>query len=260
MAKVLLTSKSNAMKSYLPLLTFAILLTSCTSVYKSGQTPDDVYYSPDRPQDEYVRVEKQDNRMYRNNDVALEDRYLRMKVRNRRYAFLDNDYDYYYGSNYNQYNDYYRINTSMYGNYNWGLWNNGYNSFYYTPSYYNSHYYNPYYYNPYYGNPYYAGTVYGNVKPVYNKPRTGNLQVFGVNGNDNNQQRANSKVYSTSSGSDENYRSSGSNAGGFLRNTFGSGNNSSSESRNSSSSSGSNNSSSSSSSGSGSSHAPVRKF
>lgn len=252
MAKVTLTSKSNAMKSYLPLFLFAVLLSSCSSVYKSGQTPDDVYYSPERPREEYVNIEKRDDRRYRDRyeDVSMEDQYLRMKVRNRRYVFLDTEYDsYYYGSNYNRYNDYYRSNSYGYGTC-WGSGNGGYSK-------YNV---NPYYYNPYYSNPYYSGVVYGNVSPVYNKPRTSNLNVYGGNSNPNYNSNSKVRVYSTNS-SDENanYRNSNTNAGGFLRNVFGSGNNTSS-STSSTPAPASNNNNASAPASSSSSHAPVRKF
>ena len=56
----------------------AAALSSCTTAYKTGQTPDDVYYSPARPQDEYVRVEEKEE--YRYDDEYYDDRYLRMKV------------------------------------------------------------------------------------------------------------------------------------------------------------------------------------
>jgi hypothetical protein len=47
------------MKSSVLLLALVVAaLSSCTTAYKTGQTPDDVYYSPTRPQDEYVRMEK----------------------------------------------------------------------------------------------------------------------------------------------------------------------------------------------------------
>jgi hypothetical protein len=39
----------------------AAALSSCTTAYKTGQTPDDVYFSPTRPQDEYVRVEEKED-------------------------------------------------------------------------------------------------------------------------------------------------------------------------------------------------------
>ena len=269
MAKVTLTSKSSAMKSYLPFLTFAVILASCSSVYKSGQTPDDVYFSPERPQEEYVRVEKRDDsRRYGNDELDREDRYLRMKVTNRRYGLLD-DYDYYAynGNNYYRYSDYYRFNNYQfnYHNYNryWGMMNNGYYNWNHGPI----------YYNPYYASPYYSGVVYGNTNPKYNKPRTSNLHVFDRNGNPNNPNvpKNNGRIFSSSgNGNNDNYRGSGSNAGGFMRDVFGGNNNNSSSSgkttvgnsnnNNNSSSSSSNSGSSSSSSSSGSSRAPVRKF
>jgi uncharacterized membrane protein YgcG len=90
----------------------AAVLSSCTTAYKTGQTPDDVYYSPARPQDEYVRVDDEEEK-YRYNDDYYDDRYLRMKVQNRtRWNYLDDwyaydrygyRYNYYYGSYYNPY-------------------------------------------------------------------------------------------------------------------------------------------------------------
>lgn len=252
------------MKSYLPFLTIAFFLASCSSVYKSGQTPDDVYFSPtrpDRPQDEYARVENRDNRMYSGDDVTLEDRYLRMKTHNRRYAFLDNDYDCLcYGSNYSSYNSYYRLNNFYGYNNNWGMWNGGYGSKYYDPYYSNVYYSNPYYYNPYYSNPYYSGVVYGNVNPAYNKPRRSNLQVYSGSGNTfNESSKSNRRPVEVYQSKDNNYRGSNKNAGSFLRNVFGSGNSNNSSTTTSQPSSG-NSSNSSSSSSSGSTRASVRKF
>lgn len=251
MAKIILTSKSPAMKSYLPLIVFVLVFASCTTSYKTGQTPDDVYFSPERQRDEYVRVEKKDDRRYVSAEESREDRYLRMKSTYRRYSTLD-DYDCYCytGSNYYRYNDYYR-NNNFYANTWWGpKWNS----------------YNPYYYNPYYSNPYYSGYVAGNVRQVYNKPRTGNLDSYNggsnPNANSNYSKGRSFNNSSSSSSSDNNYQGSGTGAGNFLRNTFGSSNNNSnsSSSNNNSSSSSNNSSSSSSSSSSGSTSAPVRKF
>src|SRR5688500_14618714 len=112
------------MKSLLPFCAFIVLLSSCTTAYKTGQTPDDVYYSPARAQDEYVRTEnrqEQYNRQDRYNqpDQSEDDRYLRMKVRNRR---AWSDLDYYYSDpfayNYNYHN---RFNNygSLYNNTPW---------------------------------------------------------------------------------------------------------------------------------------------
>lgn len=236
MAKVILTSKSSAMKSYLLFVSLVIAFASCTSVYKTGQTPDDVYFSPTRPQDEYVQVNKNDDRKYYSDDEYRDDRYLRMKIADRRWTLLD---DPYYSYNYYpSYGNYYPVVSYGYSS-PWNaaaLWN--------------------YYYNPYC---YYGGVVVSNPKSsVYNKPRTFNLRVF-----DNTPVTTNPKGYKTSANTyttpsnNGNYRNSGSNAGNFLRNVFsGSGSSSSSNSSNTktySNSSSSNNSSSSSSSSSGSS-------
>ena len=108
----------------------AAVFSSCTTAYRSGQTPDDVYYSPARPQDEYVRVEERDDE-YRYDDNYYDDRYLRMKVQNRtRWNCLDDwyaydrygyRYNYYYGTYYNPYtswnyyyNPYCRNNVIVY--------------------------------------------------------------------------------------------------------------------------------------------------
>jgi len=92
----------------------AAALSSCTTAYKTGQTPDDVYFSPTRPQDEYVRVEeKEDDRYQQYDDEYYDDRYLRMKVHNySQWSTLDDWYAYdrygyransYYGTYYNPY-------------------------------------------------------------------------------------------------------------------------------------------------------------
>ena len=130
----------------------AAALSSCTTAYKTGQTPDDVYYSPARPQDEYVQVEKEDNR-YRYDDQYYDDRYLRMKVQNRnQWNNLDDWYSYdRYGYRYNNYyGTYYNPYTS---------WN--------------------YYYNPYCTN----NVVVINTKipsTLYNpvKPRNFNINAY----------------------------------------------------------------------------------
>src|SRR5688500_2078275 len=86
-------------------LTSALALGSCTTAYKTGQTPDDVYYSPVRPEEEYVRVEKNDERRYEGINEYYDDRYLRIKVR-KRYRWNVRDYWYSFGSRYN-YSSYY---------------------------------------------------------------------------------------------------------------------------------------------------------
>ena len=133
------------MKQYILLFALiAAVFSSCTTAYKTGQTPDDVYYSPVRPQDEYVRVEKQDDRQYRGSDDYYEDRFLRMRLQDRyRWSALD---DYYFHNTYayNAYGNYYNWNSPW--NSYWA-WNN--------------------FYNPYCGGiPYYPGSV------IIKNPRT----------------------------------------------------------------------------------------
>lgn len=130
----------------------AAAISSCTTAYRTGQTPDDVYYSPARPQDEYVRVEEETDK-YRYNDEYYDDRYLRMKVMNR--MQWDNLNDWY---SYDRY---------------------GYRYNYYDGSYWNPYSSWNYYYNPYCRNTF----VYINPKvPAsqynYSKPRNFNLNGY----------------------------------------------------------------------------------
>jgi hypothetical protein len=79
-----------------------VALNSCTTLYKTGQTPDDVYYSPTRPYEEaYVKASREEEVVYR-----PEDRVIRMGINDPRWRNFDQDYRYYgynYGSNYGNY-------------------------------------------------------------------------------------------------------------------------------------------------------------
>ena len=255
-----LTIKSLAMKSTLLLLTIIVASASCTTAYKSAQTPDDVYYSPARPQvshDEYVKSNDRRDR-YQYNEQSDDDRYLRMKVHNRR---TWSDLDYYYSDPYafnygNRYNTYYGAYASTPWNY-YNSWN-----YYYNP--YNSYYNN---YSPYY-NRYGSKVVYGNPRPpVYNHPRTFNLNVYNPPSQSNNSHNRSNRVFGGDSRSfdygtrNTNSYSSGNDAGRGLRNVF---NNNNSSNNSSSQPSRSNVStpapSPSRSSSSGSTNAPVRRF
>ena len=231
------------MKATLPLITLAVIFSSCTAAYKSGQTPDDVYFSPERPAAEYVRVEKDDERKYRGDDYYTyeDDRYLRMKIRNRdRWSYLDDYYSDPLAYNYNYYNKY-----------------GYYNNYYYNPRLVWNCNYNPYAYNIAVINP---------KAPVYNKPRFTNLHVFDNPKNNTYNPKlpgTKNRQYSTPSNQNSATRSTGDN----LRSIFGSGSSSSNKtSASPSSSNNSNSGSSSSSSNSGSSssgtggNAPTRKF
>ncbi|MFT3981740.1 MAG: hypothetical protein QM687_14825 [Ferruginibacter sp.] len=111
---------------------------SCSTAYKSGQTPDDVYYSPTRVIEEDQQVKKQQDEPR----IDPEEREIRMATRDRRWR--DWDYDCNCDCNYDPY---------RYG---------------YTYGYY----YNPYYY-PY---PVYSGYTYYNPKNT--TPRMTNLSSY----------------------------------------------------------------------------------
>jgi hypothetical protein len=238
------------MKPLILLLAVSVtILSSCSTAYKTGQTPDDVYYSPVRPQDDYDRTEEQkDQTASRNDEQYYDDRYLRMKVHNRtRWSELDDWY--YYGNRYN----YTSYNCACVCENPW------------TPySYWNNHY-----------NPYYSNHVIINPKSItYSKPRTFNLNAYNTqmitNSNYTNPKSSTPSTYTAprnkTTADDSRYK------GSFLREIFNkSSDNSSSSSSNSNSSSSSSNSNSNSSSGSSntkstsnssssSSSAPVRRF
>lgn len=225
----------------LALITVAIAFSSCSTAYKTGQTPDDVYYSPTRPQDEYVRVDKNDDDQKYNGDDYYDDRYLRMKVHNPELWSPLNDW-YYYGDRYN-------YGYSYFNNYDMYFSHTPWNSYSYWNNYYNPYYYNnvPYYYNYVIVNP--------KAKYTYTGPRTTNLNTFNtrrlLDENYNNSKTSNKFNSFNNSRSNNTDR----NTGSFLRNIF-SGGNSSGNSGNTSSQS----SQSSSSGSSKSSSAPVRKF
>jgi hypothetical protein len=202
MAKVILTSKTSAMKSNstYSLLLLATVFASCTTAYKSGQTPDDVYYSPARPQAEYVKQEPKQDRSYREDpETYRDDRYLRMKIQDHRYSTL--------------YDDYYSYNPYYYHYYNGSLI---YNTPWSSYSYWN------YYYNPYCSN---VVAIVPKV-PVYNnKPRTFDLGVYNPPPSvDIHNPKGSSRSYSVpnynTGNNDNNYRNSGRDAGSFLRDVF----------------------------------------
>ncbi len=240
------------MRSSLILLVLsAAVLGGCTSAYKTGQTPDDVYYSPQRPQqDEYVNFDQKDDSRYYNNydnnDDYYNDQYLRMKVQNRLLWSNLDDWSYY--------NPLYSY--SYYNSWNW------------------SNPWSPYTYWNYSYNPYCSPIILTSKNSlVYNHPRVFNLNTY------NNSMLTNNS-YTSPRGTlyNNNYnnlnkpvrgnsyipQNTNNNKGNFLRNLFNnsSGNNNNSSFGNTNRTSGSvNTSSSSGSSSSGSSSsAPVRKF
>src|SRR6185295_9722828 len=125
----------------------AAILGSCTSAYKTGQTPDDVYFSPERQQDKYVTAKDDDNDRYQGNEY-YGDEYLRMKVHNRTmWSALDDPYFYNPAYSYSPYS-----------------WSNSWS---------------PYTYWNYYYNPYCSPIIYTPRTVIaYNHPRVFNLNPY----------------------------------------------------------------------------------
>jgi len=131
---------------------------SCTTLYKSGQTPDDVYFSPVRTYGE-VREQVQQQR----DEVKTyshEDRNIRFGINDPRWRNLDNDF---------------RFNSFNYG------FNYGFNDFRYNP--FNYGFNQGYYYNPYYWpHPVYSTVFTTPANPKNTTPRIANLGGYNTNG------------------------------------------------------------------------------
>ncbi len=134
------------MKTKILLLSLtAAAFSSCTTAYKSSQTPDDVYYSPARVYDGESAKRREDNRYETSSDYQIS-----MGIRDRRWRDFRDEYNY----DYSPYN------------YTCKRYNYGY-------------YYNPYYYPwaIYTGKATYS-------KPVSTTPRMVNLKAYnGYNSN-----------------------------------------------------------------------------
>lgn len=121
----------------------AVVFCSCSTAYKSGQTPDDVYYSPSRVIEDNPNKYKEDDYM----TVNSENHTIHMGIRDKRFRTLNDEYDYSY-------------NNSPYGYCSCSCNNYGY------------------YYNPYYSTwPVYYPTITYTSK--YNTtPRMVNLNSY----------------------------------------------------------------------------------
>jgi len=124
----------------------AAAFTSCSTAYKSGQTPDDVYYSPVKLAEERKDENRKKEEARPAENTADYNR-SRMTYRDRRWRDLDNDYDYSYN------NSPYRYCTCNCNNY--------------------GYFYNPYYYSK----PLYSPRVIPNA-PINSTPRTVNLNTY----------------------------------------------------------------------------------
>ena len=183
------------------LLLFAsalIIFTSCSTVYKSIQTTDDVYYSPARTYEETkkdntrnnTRDNTRDNMRDNNRDNLNDRRYddyayeaemrqIRMGFNDRRWRNFDNDIFY---------------NPYMYG-FNYGYY---YNPFYYSLPVYNS----------------FPGII---NNPKNNTPRITNLNAYGT-GYTNNNSTYNPKTGTRVITPVRGYNNNGSKLGNVLRN------------------------------------------
>jgi hypothetical protein len=99
---------------FLLLVIATVSIASCSTAYKSGQTPDDVYYSPVRGIDEKDNREDEEDR-----SDNYEEREIRMATRDRRWRDINDDYDYRYdpyryGYNYGYYYNPYYYNRPVY--------------------------------------------------------------------------------------------------------------------------------------------------
>jgi uncharacterized membrane protein YgcG len=171
-------------KYFLPIMTASLLLGGCSAAYKTGQTPDDVYYSSNPVVEaEIARDQRAANsgatdeasyKSYWDNDDA----YLRMKVRNGgKWSSID-DQDYWYG-----------YNGGCQCNSNWGYYNSfnsfssplGYNMYAYG-SYSPWNTYNPWGLNNWYSSGYYSPVIIvGNKYPVYSNSSRPRLTGYGNN-------------------------------------------------------------------------------
>src|SRR6187455_1351265 len=192
----------------------AAALSSCTTAYKTGQTPDDVYFSPTRPQDEYVRVKEKEDDQYRNDEEYYDDRYLRMKVHNRsQWSSLDDWYS--YERNGYSYNPYYH---------NYGYYYNPYTSW-------------NYYHNPYCRNnviAYYPATGHpGQINVAQNVPKPRSFNLASYTSTNYNNANSNFKMNSYKAGISKpvyNNRNSNDGFSNTLKLIFNGGNNNSSNS------------------------------
>ena len=93
-------------------------MASCSTAYKTGQTPDDVYYSPVRYYGEDRENKKDErNETAQNNTNYSEERQIRMGINDRRWRYLDNDIyynPYQFGYNYGYYYNPFYYNFPVY--------------------------------------------------------------------------------------------------------------------------------------------------
>jgi hypothetical protein len=191
----------------LPAIIGIAAFSSCATAYRTGQTPDDVYYSPARQGAAYATMDQQrDGRgsyqqgNNRSDYYSYDDRWLRMRVMNRNRWSAFDDYDW---------NDW-RYNSWSYNSYSPYGWNNYWNSYYRWNSWYN---------------PYCGGIIVVNPKTnpnVYTKVRNFSLNSYtNTNYNTANNSPTRGKGIRLGSGSGYNNSNSNSGLGSSIRKVFG---------------------------------------
>ncbi len=160
------------------LLCVIALLTSCSTAYKTSQTPDDVYYSPGQ--------KIYSNASYETDNASADDEYLHMKVRHHEMWSTIDDYDYWYDSRYysNNYYNPYISGFSLGVGYAYAPYHS-YNPYGYNPW---SSWYSPCYTVVYYKNPtvYYRPVRNYNSLSTYNNKSYNNYNMPLQNGNRSN--------------------------------------------------------------------------
>lgn len=73
----------------------AAAISSCSTAYKSGQTPDDVYYSPSRPVKARQDIAEEKDEVKTTGRV-YQDRQIIMRIHDPRWRCFNDDYDAYY--------------------------------------------------------------------------------------------------------------------------------------------------------------------
>lgn len=223
----------------------ASIVMGCNTAYRSGQTPDDVYFSPAINSGGYVVVEEEER--YNNDRTPMDERYLRMKTfGSRRWNMFDDDFGYWNNPQWNNRSHFdmmYGVGPmngfSAFGN---TLWRNPFSPVFY-------------------GQPLIVFNTFQPLRPKNNAPRTYNLNTYTPPRMTVDSKLGN-RSYRTTGG--QYYNNNGSPRGGYNSNSSGGSgspnrtfsNSSNSGSSNRSSGSGSSGSSSSGSSGT----APVRSF
>ncbi|MEO7524043.1 MAG: hypothetical protein ABIT58_08115 [Ferruginibacter sp.] len=74
----------------------AVAISSCSTTYKSGQTPDDVYYSPAKPIGEGRTQVRERREEPRSTARVYEDRQIVMSMYDPRWRYFEDDYYAYY--------------------------------------------------------------------------------------------------------------------------------------------------------------------